>query len=300
MTKKEHQFFSFIYKRQAIWYRRFVLQQTAPWTDDPILQTFKFCNVYRELDKSTIYLLQKLEPLTDKKSQLLNIIFYRFFNQDKLYENLGIEPFSVISKQTKKQLQQGFTNMRKRGQTLFNTAYIISPGTSRLPKHRTILNNLEKISQNAETIIRQLETCKTPEQAFQILIDNIPLAGPFLACEIWTDLSYINFFPQGWTDNDFVNIGPGAKWGLEIMSSKKLSKTIQQQQLSHLYHIQKKILPKIHQTLERKESWQQIAYKQAYTNYPFLSITNIEGSLCEFRKYTNLSNGKGRRRYYKY
>ncbi|MBS3174318.1 hypothetical protein J4440_00385 [Candidatus Woesearchaeota archaeon] len=67
------------------------------------------------------------------------------------------------------------------------------------------------------------------------------------------------------------------------------------EKLYWLYNIQKEILPKITQELP----WNGIAYKSPYSNYPFLSITNIEGALCEFRKYYNLSNRKGKRRYYK-
>jgi len=240
-----------------------------------------------------------LKKITDRQTLLINIIFYRFFNQDNLYERLEITPFTKISANKKKEITKGFFLMRQRGECLFNTAYIISPGSSTDPKHISILNHLEIVSLNLDKIIKKIDSCSTPEQTFQILIDSIPLVGPFLACEIWTDLTYFNFFKQPWTDNDFVNIGPGAKWGLEIMHNQKLKTSEQQQQLTHLYRIQKDILPTIHQTMGKNEPWQHIAYKKAFTNYPFLSITNIEGALCEFRKYTNLSKGKGRRRYYK-
>ena len=114
------------------------------------------------------------------------------------------------------------------------------------------------------------------------------MVGGFLACEIWTDLTYLNFFRQGWDDNDFVNIGPGAKWGLEIMYGN-LSKDKLEERLRHLYNLQKELL---------KDDWKKIAYKGAFSYYPFLSITNIEGALCEFRKYWNIKNGKGRRKYF--
>ncbi len=119
---------------------------------------------------------------------------------------------------------------------------------------------------------------------------KIPLVGPFLACEIWTDLTYLDFFKQNWTDNNFVNIGPGAKWGLEIICNTKLSKKEQEEKLEHLHKIQEKLL--------NTQKWKEIAYKGAFSNYPFLSITNIEGALCEFRKYYRLKSGKGRKRYF--
>ena len=53
MQERIDAFFEFIYDRQEIWHKRSYLKQPAPWTSDPILNTYKFCNVYRELDAGT-------------------------------------------------------------------------------------------------------------------------------------------------------------------------------------------------------------------------------------------------------
>ena len=39
-------FWYFVKARQDIWYKRFVLKQPAPWTDDEILKPYNFCNIY--------------------------------------------------------------------------------------------------------------------------------------------------------------------------------------------------------------------------------------------------------------
>ena len=111
--------------------------------------------------------------------------------------------------------------------------------------------------------------------------------GNFLAYEIWTDLTYFGFFKQGWTDDDFVNIGPGASWGLKLMY-EKLKKKEELEKIKHLHEIQKKYL--------NNKEWLGIHYSRAFSNKPFLSLRNIEHSLCEFRKYYNISHGKGKRR----
>ncbi len=197
---------------------------------------------------------------------------------------------------------------------------------------------LKNLNQEINDIISKIDASKTPRESLNI-IQKIPSVGPFLACEIWTDLSYFNFFKQGWNDNDFVNIGPGAKWGLEILfstsqtqkvsevyeskdsydaknsqgellstlgivskkNSLKLTKKELEEKLNYLYKKQKEILPTIHKELGEKLEWKDIAYKKAFSNYPYLSITNIEGALCEFRKYTNLNkkNEKHKKRYFK-
>lgn len=294
MTEKptEHVFFQFIYRRHLIWYKRFVLKQDYPWTDDPILQQFKFINMYRELDKCTLYILNKLKDIHNRKTLLLNIIFYRFFNRSQLYEELDIEPFFEISQQLKDNLIETLTALQKK-KPIFNDAYLICSGGKGV-KHVNILNSLAALS--VDRLIIEIDCSQTPEESHTVLA-AIPLIGPFLACEIWTDLVYFNFFKQGWNDNDFVNIGPGAKWGLEILYGELLKHQLKNK-LYHLYQLQGSILSTVPKHLGEKLSWKEIAYKQAYSSYPFLSITNIEGALCEFRKYWNLSHGKGKRRYF--
>lgn len=284
-------FFSFIYERQLIWHKRFFLKRDFPWTDDEILRKYKIINVYRELDKCTIYLLEKLKGMNDRAALLLNIVFYRFFNRVGLYEELEIQPFAKLDDGLFEKIKKGFADRTAEGKVVFNNAYIISSRGGEERKYIEVLKGMRSV--DFAKLVEQIDIAKTPEEAFLIL-QQIPLVGPFLACEIWTDLSYFDFFKQGWDDNDFVNIGPGAKWGLEILFGK-LNKKQLHEKLKELYQLQESHLSEV----AEKPSWREIAYKNAFSNYPFLSITNVEGALCEFRKYWNIKHGKGRRKYFK-
>lgn len=285
----EKQFFQFIYDRQLIWYKRFVLDQKAPWTNDFVLQNYKIINMYRELDKSTLYLFDTLKDVNDSQTLLLSCTFFRFFNWPGIFEALGVKPFRNITEENYQQLLKAFLKVRKGRGTLFNPAYLISSG-GKGEKHINILQVLRKLSSHLDQIVNKMRNAKTPQESFEELV-KIPMVGPFLACEIWTDLTYFSFFPQGWTDNDFVNIGPGAEWGLRLLYGK-LSPQELKKKLHYLHQCQQEILPQIVTPL----SWVEIAYKDAQSNIPFLSLTNVEGALCEFRKYWRLSQGKGRRR----
>ncbi len=281
----KQEFFDFIYRRHLIWYKRFVLKEHPPWTEDKVLQKYKLINMYRELDKCTIYLLKKLTKLNDRKSILLNVVFYRFFNRYGLYEELEIEPFKEFDEKIRNKLIQMLEIIESEQKPIFNNAYLIS-GKAGEKKYVSVLNSISQI--NLDKMIGEIDNCKNPEESFEIL-KEIPMVGPFLACEIWTDLTYLEFFRQGWNDNDFVNVGPGAKWGLEIIYGGKLSCKEAKQKLNELYEMQEYSLP---------EKWKKIAYEKAFSNYPYLSITNIEGALCEFRKYWNIKHGKGRRKHF--
>jgi len=288
----EKKFFEFIFERQLIWYRRFILKKESPWTSDEVLEKYKIINVYRELDKCTIYLLSKLNGVNDRRKLLANIVFYRFFNRINLYEELGIEVFDFIGSELKEKINCRFKEREAKGLPIFNNAYIISSGGSGNKKFLTILDNLEKL--DYDSLIDQIDWSQSPEESLEVL-KSIPMVGPFLACEFWTDLSYFNFFKQGWNDDDFVNIGPGAKWGLELIYGK-IGKGELTKKLVHLHEIQESILSRLK---SENYKWDDISYKNAFSNHPYLSVTNIEGSLCEFRKYWNIKNGTGRRKYFK-
>jgi len=293
MTTQEKEFFDFVFERQSVWYNRNI-KNSISWTNDEVLQKYKFCNTYRELDKGTQYIIQKLKIEKSRETIFLNLVFYRFFNKFNLYEDLEISLIKKWTKETTKDLIKRFNYLKKQGKTIFNDAYLISGNKTKEPKHIFILKSLENLF-SEKNQIKEIDIAKTPEESMQA-IKKIPMVGEFLAYEIWTDLTYFNFFKQKWTDDDFVNIGPGAKWGLELIYNKKLSYKEQLEKINYLHNLQKEYLNKIR---KNNLSWKDISYKSCFTNAPYLSLRNIEHSLCEFRKYLRLKENKGKRRYYR-
>ena len=122
-----------------------------------------------------------------------------------------------------------------------------------------------------------------------------------MAYEYWTDLTYFGFFRQGWTDNDFVHVGHGAIWGLNLMIAYKdtREKIMPYKEYVGLVYKLRDNMKKALEDLDLLEVWMTIHYKDAFSNVPFLSLRNIEHSLCEFRKYYRLKFlKKGRKRTY--
>lgn len=226
----------------------------------------------------------------NRKAIFLNIVFYRFFNKYNLYENLGVKPFQDFSGELAKKLKQKFKELKDKGKPIFNDAYLIA-GKKGEEKYISVINTLLGLNQNLNEIMEKIDNTKTPKESFEA-IKQISLIGDFLAYEIWTDLTYFRFFKQKWIDNDFVNIGPGALQGLKIIYGK-LNKKQSLEKLNKLHKIQGEFLLK-----KKNPTWKEISYKNAFSNKPFLSLRNIEHSLCEFRKYYNLKKGKGKRRYF--
>lgn len=285
-------FFEFIFDRHLIWHKRFVLKEDPPWTNDPVLKNSQFCNVYRELDKGTIYLRKEIieNKTLDYPEKVFNIILYRFFNTYGFFQT-HTEPVSPYEFNFKK-LEKKFDLVRKNGHKLFTNAYLVNskahPKKYRTEdKHIQVLLSLKDLSGNTFTdFLEKLEWSQSPEKLFSEIEDNIRMVGPFLAYEIYCDLTYIKEFP--WAENEFVNVGPGAHWGLNIMSGKKLTKKEVHELCCKLQEDQNIYWKDL---LEyRDKDWTRIYYKKAQHPGPELSLRGIEHSLCEFRKYKNISN----------
>lgn len=294
-------FYRFIYERQRIWCKR---EQGLPfpWTDDVVLSSYKFCNVYRQLDKGTREIVNLLES-TDLSPEykLFNIIAYRFFNRSETIRVLfrgGLDPenFDVDD-----QIMY-FDACHARG-PIFNDAYVISPqvykeGIRSKDKHVQILYMLDDIRSNLSHSVRCLS-----DGAGLDIFESLPMVGKFLAGQMMLDCTYSTNV-QGVPDltpltaNDFLIVGPGAKWGLDILWKKKLTPVEADQACRYLYKMQKNAFQ-----ILKGEGMNFEDVRWHTTSYPepqYLALHDIQNSLCEFRKYHRLTHERqGRRRLFR-
>lgn len=298
-----HDFYGFIYARQKIWYDRFVLKKPYPWTDDIVLRDYKFCNVYRELDKGTQYIVNVMSDViyTNKSvtenQVLFNDIAYRIFNKYEMFKWIGMYDYIDFDNQWKL-IEKHMDEELENEETVFNDAYMICGipvDYSYRPesKHVQILLMLKDLAKRIDRLRKDIEWAKNPEEVMKLL-EGIHYIGPFLAYEIWCDLSYVKLIR--WTDNDFVNMGPGAKWGVRIIygGGKKDYKEKDYVDIcKKLRNVQEEMF------IKYQIPFLDVAYKEGFSNRPYLSLRNIEHVLCEHRKYWRLKyEGEGKKRKY--
>jgi hypothetical protein len=78
---------SWIVNRHQIYQRRFIDRLPPPWTNDKVLLEWKFCNVFRELDPGSRFVIEELIPKLQQKNNvtaadyILNMLVYRTFNR---------------------------------------------------------------------------------------------------------------------------------------------------------------------------------------------------------------------------
>jgi hypothetical protein len=294
-------FFEFMLERQNIFHRRFELREPPPWTDDEILGKYLFCNVMRELDRQTLFNINHITRRPDSTKDPLSLIFstvaYRLFNKpetylfmsslqngidvihgDFWYEDIPLlNPAKWNPEATKDYLDEIKFDGSGESFSLVRKAYTISSHHHGVPTHYDIIdsiltplaNMLTKITGNDGVIedrnglIISILRPSNVQETFDALTSIYGL-GEFLAYEVLCDLNYSDL----WTfdaEQTFVNIGPGAKRGLQRLN---IAPTIEN--LTKLQHKANTYLAK--------------------HNFPFfrgrkLSLRCIEHAACEYDKY---------------
>ena len=85
------EFFRYAIERHRIYMRRQACVP-KPWTDDPVLQTSRFTNVYRELDRTTVWFRENVrDRLRMEVEVLLATVVFRWFNRTTTGEALFLQ-----------------------------------------------------------------------------------------------------------------------------------------------------------------------------------------------------------------
>ena len=300
--EKVLKFFEFIYDRQLIWYKKEKLKLPAPWTDDPILSTYKFCNMYRELDRGTQYILKMIsDPSISLENKIFNIYCYRFFNKDKLFEEffdgyLNVETFDFSKYETllDSKLNSGlkiYSDAYTTCQIPFNENYRKSN------KHIQVLLKLKHLRNLIlyENFIGRFLAGKSPMEQISVL-QEIKTVGDFLAGQIYLDITYTKAIP--FSGDDFIIIGPGCAEGIQLLYPE-LPKKKYSEFMHHLRNHENYYFNEL--KLKTNKDWHQIKYTSLYQKTDNISLMNYQHSCCEYRKYLNLMNPNrnGRKRYYR-
>ena len=288
------EFWHFVYDRHMIYVRRF--EQELPrelWTNDPVLQTVFFTNVYRELDIGTQYLKDHIIDQGTELDELFEILVYRLFNNRYTYEALSEtgRPFGdwkdwrEISHCIKERhcrhddypifsMAHMTTSMRQGGQeTKVGAACYV------LHQHWKNIEDILHMVVNAGHNDNGLENqCK--------YIATLDGYGMFLSYEIVTDLHYSKGL-QRFSPNDWANPGPGCRKAIDtLVPTRKRNK------IPYL-----DVIRFLHQN-------QEACFDGLHLDFPYyqgerLSLRNVEHSLCEYYKYHRAKHtGYARRKYY--
>jgi hypothetical protein len=267
-------FFNFLNKRHAIYLKR-LRGEEYPWTTDPILQKYKFTNVFRENDATTVWFRENIrEPLRNEEQAALATIIFRWFNlietgkilldhelltmwdSDLCYEVLQDQPKWVTG------------------------AYIIKTPTG-MDKLEGVCWCIDQIFNDA-TFLNKVEKARHSLKNLWEVLLPYPYMGPFMAYEVVTDWRHTYIGEDATDIMTWANPGPGARRGLNRIHNRPLNKTIKTNEC----------VWEMKDLLEASEEVAGFLGGQV----PSLEMRDIEHTLCEFDKYERVRNGEGKPR----
>lgn len=263
----------------------------APWTDDPVMSTTRFTNVFRELDRVTLWFRENIrQPLRNSEWVVPATVIFRWFNRistgEVIAPMLRAETFDVTE-----------------AEALIRAA---------LPKGPWVTGSYMVCSgrNNGDKLVGMLTYCQlfldwwraegyrwwyhppgaydrrpTLSEAHEVLVPRPGLSG-FTAYEVVTDLR--------WTDaiqpidvNSWAHAGPGATRGAGRVLGRGPDFLRQESRRD-----QQKLQEVMRQMLRLSQSHRY--WPQGEPDWPTWELRDVEHTLCEFDKYERVRLQQGR------
>lgn len=206
----------FAHERHAIFERR-VQGVAPPWTRDPILETFKFCNVYRASDRVSQFLIRDVAYADDGATELdtiFRIVAFRTFSRPATWQAvaryLGGQP--TLKDLASDRFLNALDHAREETSGLYTGAFILcaTDAYGRALKHHNHVELFRDMFLRRAAGGRIL-AAQSLKSVFDIL-HEFPLMGDFMSYQTAVDLNYSPLLP--FDENDFTVAGPGALRGI--------------------------------------------------------------------------------------
>lgn len=207
-------YWRFAAERQRIYLER-LAGSPGPWTEDPILAEYKFCNAYRAADRVSQYLIGEViyaETDPSPEDLLARIVLFRLFSKPATWELLeaggGVSVETLRSGRLSTVLDRASAGGRK----LYTGAFILCAnrayGFER--KHRNHLALVEEMMRPGG-LATSVARAGSLAELYEALL-SYPLIGPFMAYQLAIDINYSELCDFDESESSVA--GPGALRGI--------------------------------------------------------------------------------------
>jgi len=320
-------FYNFLYwinQRHAIYCRK-KEGLPWPWTEDKILQKYKFTNVFRELDKTTVWMRENLTNPNAHQSyplMIYNCAVFRMFGTMEMCEAIGGWQDIYNPRHLKRIARERLDNKQK----VFTGAYIITNQGKKDPKENIVVDEFLFAIWDYRQLLSDIASRGSLQQMHQNLGKLQGWGGGgFMAYELVSDLRHTPVLRDATDINTWANAGPGAKRGLNRVQGWGGGGFMAYELVSDLRHTPvlrdatdintwanagpgakrglNRVFGRPLKFASSKHGWNEEmkklllkvnALKHSYV--PTLEMREIEHSLCEFDKYERVKNGEGKPR----
>jgi len=256
-----------------------------PWTQDKILQDFRFCNVFRELDAVTIWIREHIrEPYAEHPNLWFMLCLARQIGHPATLQELIAtgRAWPRTGAWSPGHAVAALDARKRRGEQVYTGAYMlrgdIAYGGSKHPY--TIYTVCGSLWQHRSEFARLFDAPAAPSlRAVHRWFLRFHGWGGFMAYEVVTDLRHTRYLQHAPDTHTWANAGPGAIRGLNRLAGRSLTFPLKQDRANEEM---RELLRESRTRLPR--------------GFPTLEMRDIEHSLCETDKYLRVQNGEGRPR----
>ncbi len=266
--------FDFVVERHMV-HRRKKAGKPKPWTDDPVLQEYRFCNVYRELDTVTKWIAENWrKPHEDGMDVWFAMVVARFVNWPDTLAEIGYpvpwNPDRFI---------EAVDGRMRREEKAWTGAYMIRaqpgyPGTKAEYLAKEVFAPLWEDRRKLRIVQHG-----TLAEAYVRLMPYRDM-GSFMVGQVIADLKYtprLRKAEDWWT---WATPGPGSKRGLNRVVGRDVkSKWTDSDWFACLTELRREISPMMKEAGLRK-----------------LHAQDLQNCLCEFDKLERVRHGEGKPR----
>jgi len=210
-------YWRFATMRQEVFFNK-INNVPPPWTSDPIINTYKFCNAYRASDRVSQYLIKNViydeNRSQNEEEVILRILLFKIFNKIETWEYLEnkVGDYITLSNFDSNVYSDILQEAMNLGYVIYTSAYMscASKEFGYDKKHQNHLALIDKMVIQ-DRVDNRIVKAEKFEDVFHI-IQEYPLLGKFMAYQLATDINYseiINF-----DENSFTIAGPGAERGI--------------------------------------------------------------------------------------
>lgn len=207
-------FWRFAAERMAMFYRR-LSDPRGPWTQDPILERYRFTNAYRATDRVSQYLIREVQYRADRSQEPSEVFFrtllFKIFNKIETWDALEAEHGPIVWRSIDlEKVDETLTRIWQRGDRIYSAAYIMAnPPFGHVRKHSNHLALLHRMME--DRLPDRLRQAPDLQTVYERLLSYSGL-GRFLAFQYAIDLNYSSLLD--FDEDDFVVAGPGALDGI--------------------------------------------------------------------------------------
>lgn len=287
------EYFQFMLKRHRIYLAR-LADVPWPWTDDPVLRNYKFTNVFRELDKVTVWIRENIrEPYANHPELFFNLMMARLFNWPPTLANVGF-----VEEWNRDKIFKPVHRMKEAGIKFTTGAYMLTGtlGGKGTPKDIQIVDYcLDPLWKKRKLF--EPKRGDTLRQAYDRIANQVPGFGNFIAYEVVTDLRHTRYLRDAEDIMTWANPGPGAHRGIRrilgipVDTNGTLPRSPERRGRMSRWPDEEEAIAIMRYLLDESELY-------LPEDFPSLEMRDIEHTLCEFDKYRRvMAGGRTRARF---